>query len=226
MDDVVLDLIAAGAVSRALTADGFPKDQKVGRQSRPFEPLLRSGGFRTSQGQRWRVEVWHRGDDRDDVYERMTKALAGRGYEAERETTTGRDALAVIRRRPATAEEWAALDLLAGRPLMLEALKLRTVLETGTADITADVLAALYRSDLIAISTSFPLVRDPGSVTHPENGRVLSLSSDGLKLLIRRNQARQARGLWALIAPEHRETDPPPLMAGDTGRNRPEPVEA
>jgi hypothetical protein len=217
--DVVLDLISAGAVSKALSAAGFAKDEKIGRQSRPFEPLLRTGGFRTSQDQRWQVEVWHRGDDRDDAYERMTEALSRRGYQVERRVQPGRDELLVTRRRPPTAEEWMALDLLAGRPLMLDSQRLRTTFEAGTEAITADVLTALHRSGLVGISASFPLMRDPDSGTHPEYGSVVSLTTEGLKLLIRRNQARQARGVWALIAPEHRGGDRPPLLAGDLDRD-------
>jgi hypothetical protein len=121
--DVVLDFIAAGAVSKVLAEAGFTKDQKVGRQSRPYEALPRTGGYRATQGPRSRVEVWYRtreGEDRAEVYAQMTKTLTERGYQAERDTTSGRDGLMVTRRRPPTALEWGALDLLAARPMMLE----------------------------------------------------------------------------------------------------------
>jgi hypothetical protein len=87
------------------------------------------------------------------------------------------------------------------------------------------VLGALHRSGLIDIGTSFPLLRDPGSTTYPQHGRVVSLSDAGLELLIRRNKARDARGMWALIDPKHRSTEAPPLLDGDPGQRRPESVE-
>lgn len=230
MTDVVVDLISAGSVSKALAAAGFTKDAKVGRQSRPFEPLARTGGFRARQALPWRVQVWQRqGDEqaREQTYTRMGQALTGLGYQVERDTQpVSAGALLLTRLRPPSAQEWAALDLLAARPLILDAAQLRDAFNSGTKQIPAEVLAALHRSELIEIGKRFPLLRWPESDTHPEYGSLLSLSSASLALLIRRNKARQARGLWALIAPEHRDTDPPPLLAGDTGRNRPEPVEA
>lgn len=230
MADVVLDLIAAGAVSKSLSAAGFTKDAKIGRQSRPYEALPRTGGFRARQELPWRVEVWQRQSDeqaRAATYAKMTEALAERGYSVEPSAQPARaGALNITRLRPPTPTEWDALEQLAGSPLMLTAPQVRHAHTDGVGGIAADVLVALNRSGLTEIRRSFPMLRDPESDTQPEYGSVLSLSDVGLALILRRNKARATRGMWAFIAPEHKDAEPPALLAGDTGRNRPEPVEA
>lgn len=219
--DVVLDLISASAISRALSADGFSKDATVGRQRRPYEPLARTGGFRVTQGPRWRVEVWQRAADapeRAAVYAGMTATLTGRGYRVEHNAEVVRDELRVTRLRAPTAGEWAVLDRLAGSPLMLEAPQLREAYESGTEGLSADVLDALHRSGLLAIGTSIPTLRDPRLDTRPISACVLSLSAAGVALLVRRNEARQARAMWAVIAPDQRDGEPPPLLTCDPAR--------
>lgn len=230
MDDVVLDLISAGAVSRALSAAGYAKDAKIGRQRRPFEELLRTGGFRASQDLPWRVEIWQRQSDeqaRVQTYAAMAETLTGHGYHIEASGQPARaGALNITRLRPPTPTEWDALEQLAGSPLILTAPQVRDAHTAGAGSIAADVLAAMNRSGLTEVRRSFPMLRDPESDTQPEHGSVLSLSDAGVALLIRRNRARAARAMWAFIAPGHKESEPPPLLAGDIGRPRPEPMEA
>lgn len=221
MTDPVLDLVNPAAISRTLSAAGFTRDETIGRQQRPFEPLAHTGGFRVRQATGWRAEIWIRQRDeqaRANTYTRITEALTGRGYHVQVSDQPGHGgALMVNRYRPLTPEEWWALDHLAGAPQILSAEQLRAATRTGLPGVPVAAFSALHRSGLIALGPRIPVLSSPASDVQRHSANVISLSGAGMDLLIARNQARQARSMWRLIAPQHREAEPPPLMAGDPG---------
>ena len=221
MSNAVLDLLNPAALSRMLSAAGFMRDTTIGTQARPFEPLMRTGGCRVRQDVPWRVEVWVRRSDEQDraeTYARISEALTDRGYQVERSDQPGHDgALMVTRYRPLTAEEWWALDRLAAEPRILNAEQLQAATRTGLPGVPADAYNALYRSQLIALGPRIPVLSSPDFDVQRRSAHAISLTPAGADLLIARNQARQARSMWRLIAPQHREAEPPPLLAGDPG---------
>lgn len=222
----VLEILSPAAVSRQLSEAGYQRDETIGRQSRPFEPLGRSGGFRVKQNLGWTVEVWLRDSDeqsRASTYAQITNTLTERGYRVRPNGQPGRAAgLTVERGRLLNAGEWAALEHLARSPLILPAAQVREVQRTGTPDgaISAEAFSALARSDLIEASGPHRVLRDPDTGTHADHVRLVSLTADGMALLLARNQARVSRAMWRLIAPGNREDEPPPFLAGDPAADR------
>lgn len=219
----VLELINPSAVSRILRRAGLQRDETIGAQTRPYEPLPRTGGYHVRQdGPPWYVEVIvYRADRtaRTAEYQQITTALAAARYELAPTAQPRAHSLTVSRRRPPTPAEWAALEDLAQRPRIAAPEAVHAAPRAGLDGIPPDVFAALRRSDLAAIVATVPIMRTPDSDDRRDRGSVIGLTDAGTDLLIARNKARSVRAMWGLIAPENRwPKERPALLDGDPGR--------
>jgi len=222
----VLDLINPSTVSRLLHDAGLQRNETIGSQRRPFDPLPRTGGYRVRQtGAAHAVEVtvyYAETSARAQAYAEATAALAAAGYDvAPTPQPNPLDALTVSRRRAPTLAEWAALEDLGGRPRIVAPGGMHEVPRRGLDGIPADVVAALWRSELAAMTSRVPMLLWPDSDVRREGDAcVIGLTAAGVTLLTERNKARRARADWALIGREHRwPPEAPALLDGDPGRD-------
>lgn len=197
--EVVQATVKAAAISRRLHKVRS-RSEKIGF-GRAWKASPRTTGFRVAQSHPFQVEVWWRApaDEypavTEEAYAAMTEDLEGAGYDVARHPGPGpgKGTLLVTRKREPTEAEWAVLEKVAPHPV--------DCARDGAADgITADAARPLVRSGLLTQIT-YPLVRR--HVYDPQTGYMLTLSTDGRKLLETRIEherwLRQARSLGLAV---------------------------